>query len=80
MGLFGIFKKDTSGEAPTKSFWKRPEGVTGFLFAGGIIAGLGWLAWKFLPFTPWYSSLCWRDCFTLSSTPSSEPFCGICTK
>ncbi len=50
MGLFGIFKKDKSGDGPTKSFWKRPEGVTGFLFLGGIIAGLGWLAWKFLPF------------------------------
>jgi len=32
-----------------KSFWQRPEGITGMLFLGGIIAGGGYLLYKFLP-------------------------------
>jgi phage shock protein A len=49
MGLFNFFKKDNNTDSGTKSFWKRPEGVTGFLFGGAILLGLGWLAWTFLP-------------------------------
>ena len=30
-----------------KSFWSRPEGVTGLLFLGGAIAGIGFLLFKF---------------------------------
>ncbi|MEI6766485.1 MAG: hypothetical protein WCM76_12680 [Bacteroidota bacterium] len=49
--MFGFFKRDKSPDSSgKKSFWKRPEGVTGFLFGAGILAGLGWLAYKFLPF------------------------------
>ncbi len=33
-----------------KSFWKRPEGITGVLFGGAIALGLGWLAYKLLPY------------------------------
>jgi len=32
-----------------KSFWQRPEGVTGALFLGGLLIGGGWLLAKFLP-------------------------------
>ena len=32
-----------------KSFWKRPEGVTGTLFLAGLVAGGGFLLYKFLP-------------------------------
>ncbi len=32
-----------------KSFWQRPEGVTGAIFGVGIIAGLGFLAYTILP-------------------------------
>ena len=32
-----------------KSFWQRPEGVTGFLFIGGILAGVGYILYKYLP-------------------------------
>ena len=32
-----------------KSFWQRPEGVTGLIFMGGIIAGLGYLLYVSLP-------------------------------
>jgi len=32
-----------------KSFWSRPEGVTGGLILSGIIAGGGFLLYKFLP-------------------------------
>ncbi len=47
----GIFSKDKPGSTSSgKSFWKKPEGVTGFLFGGAILFGLGWLAWKFLPY------------------------------
>lgn len=33
-----------------KSFWKKPEGKTGGIFGIGILAGLGWLAYKLLPY------------------------------
>lgn len=32
-----------------KSFWQRPEGITGALFLGGLLIGGGWLLAKFLP-------------------------------
>jgi hypothetical protein len=32
-----------------KSFWQRPEGVTGALFLGGVLLGGGYLLYKFLP-------------------------------
>jgi hypothetical protein len=32
-----------------KSFWQRPEGVTGALFLGGVLIGGGYLLYKFLP-------------------------------
>lgn len=32
-----------------KSFWEKPEGVTGMLFAGGIIAGLVYVLYNYLP-------------------------------
>ena len=32
-----------------KSFWKRPEGVTGMLFLAGIVIGGGFLIATFLP-------------------------------
>jgi len=32
-----------------KSFWKRPEGITGAIFLGGILAGIGVLAAVLLP-------------------------------
>lgn len=34
----------------SKSFWQRPEGVTGLLFLGGIIVGGAILLYKILPF------------------------------
>ena len=33
----------------SKSFWKRPEGITGGLFLGGVLVGGGLLFVKFLP-------------------------------
>lgn len=33
-----------------KSFWQRPEGVTGAIFLGGAILGGGYLLYKALPF------------------------------
>jgi len=49
--MFGFFKKENSNSGTqTKSFWKRPEGVTGFLFGAGILTGIGYLLYKFLPF------------------------------
>ena len=32
-----------------KGFWQRPEGVTGFIFAGGIALAAGWVALNVLP-------------------------------
>ncbi len=32
-----------------KSFWKRPEGVTGALFLGGLLLGGGYLLFTYLP-------------------------------
>ena len=45
--MANIFVKGTTGP---KSFWQRPEGVTGFVFMAGIIAGVGYLLYKLLPF------------------------------
>ena len=36
-------------EFKPKSFWQRPEGVTGMLFMGGIILGGGYLLYRILP-------------------------------
>ena len=33
-----------------KSFWKKPEGVTGLIFMIGVIGGGGYLLYKFLPY------------------------------
>ncbi len=33
-----------------KTFWKRPEGVTGAIFAAGLVLGGGFLLYKALPF------------------------------
>lgn len=33
-----------------KSFWQRPEGVTGSIFMGGLLLGGGYLLYKALPF------------------------------
>ncbi len=33
-----------------KSFWKRPEGVTGMIFLGGIVIGGGYLLYQALPY------------------------------
>ncbi|MBK8721229.1 MAG: hypothetical protein IPL95_02770 [Saprospiraceae bacterium] len=32
-----------------KSFWQRPEGITGALFMGGVLLGGGYLLYKILP-------------------------------
>jgi len=32
-----------------KSFWKRPEGITGVIFLGGLVLGGGYLLVRFLP-------------------------------
>jgi phage shock protein A len=40
----------SSGNKTPKSFWKRPEGVTGGIFMGGIIFGVGYLLYTLLPF------------------------------
>jgi len=39
-----------SGTGGPKSFWQKPEGVTGFIFLAGIVIGGGFLLYKFLPF------------------------------
>lgn len=39
----------TMQEFKPKSFWQRPEGVTGALFLGGVLIGGGYLLYKFLP-------------------------------
>ena len=36
-------------EFKPKSFWKRPEGVTGAIFLGGLVLGGGYLLVNFLP-------------------------------
>ncbi len=33
----------------TKSFWKRPEGVPGAILLAGIVGGLGYLLYKWMP-------------------------------
>ncbi|MBT8219334.1 MAG: hypothetical protein KJP00_05905 [Bacteroidia bacterium] len=32
-----------------KSFWKRPEGITGAIFLGGLVLGLGYLLFTYMP-------------------------------
>ena len=39
-----------SNNSKPKTFWKRPEGLTGGLFLAGIVIGGGFLLYKFLPF------------------------------
>ena len=39
----------TEFDSKPKSFWKRPEGVTGALFLGGILLGTGYLVTKLIP-------------------------------
>ena len=34
----------------SKSFWKKPEGITGTIFAAGLVVGGGILLYKFLPY------------------------------
>lgn len=34
----------------TLSFWEKPEGTTGMIFGAGILGGIGWLAFKIMPF------------------------------
>jgi len=36
-------------EAKQKSFWERPEGVTGMIFMAGLLIGGGYLLYTFLP-------------------------------
>jgi phage shock protein A len=38
------------GPGSPKSFWQRPEGVTGFIFMAGIIFGGGYVLYKLLPY------------------------------
>jgi hypothetical protein len=42
-----VFVKGPGGP---KSFWQKPEGVTGFVFLAGIILGGGYLLYKLLPY------------------------------
>lgn len=42
-----VFVKGPGGP---KSFWQKPEGVTGFIFLAGVIVGGGYLLYKFLPY------------------------------
>ena len=38
------------GPGSPKSFWQKPEGVTGFIFMIGIVFGGGYILYKLLPF------------------------------
>ncbi len=40
---------DSFNNPSPKPFWKRPEGVTGAIFMGGILIGGGFLLYTFLP-------------------------------
>jgi hypothetical protein len=40
---------DTQNLKPKKSFWRRPEGVTGGLFALAALGGLGFVLFTALP-------------------------------
>lgn len=42
-----VFVKGPNGP---KSFWQKPEGVTGFIFMAGIVIGGGYLLYKLLPY------------------------------
>jgi len=54
--VFILFKQLTkmanipNPEFKPKSFWQRPEGLTGSLFLGGILLGGGYLLYKALPY------------------------------
>ena len=39
----------SSKETKEKSFWERPEGVTGMIFLAGLIIGGGYLLYTILP-------------------------------
>lgn len=41
---------ENQGAKVKKSFWKRPEGVTGAVVLGGLLVGGGYLVYKLLPF------------------------------
>lgn len=41
---------DTFNNPSGKSFWKRPEGVTGAIFLAALVAGGGFLLYTFMPF------------------------------
>ncbi len=38
------------GPSGPKTFWQKPEGVTGFIFMAGIVLGGGFLLYKLLPY------------------------------
>ncbi len=40
---------ENAGVSKPKSFWQRPEGVTGAIFLTALLAGGGYLLYKFLP-------------------------------
>ncbi len=40
---------ENQGAKTKKSFWKRPEGLTGALVLGGLVVGGGYLAMKLIP-------------------------------
>lgn len=42
-----VFVKGPNGP---KSFWQKPEGVTGFIFMAGLVVGGGYLLYKLLPY------------------------------
>ena len=41
--------QDISVLSASQSFWRKPEGVTGLIFLIGVLAGLGFLTFVFLP-------------------------------
>jgi hypothetical protein len=49
-----------------KSFWKRPEGVTGALFMGSILVGLGYLLYIGLPILNQILSNLWYTIFSVA--------------
>jgi predicted nucleic acid-binding Zn-ribbon protein len=46
----GYLLKMELQESKPKSFWNRPEGTTGMLFAAGVLLGGGYLLYQALPF------------------------------
>ena len=43
------YNQDISVLSASQSFWRKPEGVTGIIFLVGVLAGLGFLTFVFLP-------------------------------